>query len=268
LRPYPQYTGVTTGGGVFFGGNFGVGIADPVGQSKYNSLQVKADRRFAGGLTIFGFATWSKSFTMVTDQYPGARLMQLDAQPAATFSISWAWELPFGKGKAVLNGNSRVTNAIVSGWKLNGFLKYNSGLPLSITGAGAGSLAAVGYTQRGNAVAGVSPYGTTTPGDFDPATSKYLNSAAFTTSTGFNFGNLAPNLSWVRGFWGKQEALTLGRSFKMKERVTLDFSLDATNPFNFVRWSDASTNLLSPAFGKVTATSPGRTMQVNGALRF
>jgi hypothetical protein len=75
-------------------------------------------------------------------------------------------------------------------------------------------------------------------------------------------------LSWVRGFWGKQEALTFGRAFKIKERVTFDFSLDATNPFNFVRWSDPSTNLLSSAFGKVTATSVGRTMQVNGALRF
>jgi opacity protein-like surface antigen len=78
LRPYPQYTGVTTGGGVFFGGNFGVGVADPVGQSKYNSLQVKVTKRLSGGLTLFGFVTWSKGFTMVTDQYPGARMWQLD----------------------------------------------------------------------------------------------------------------------------------------------------------------------------------------------
>lgn len=273
LRPYPQYTGVTTSSGVFFGGGFPGGVADPVGQGKYNSLQVKVNRRFSAGLTLFGFVTWSKSFTMITDQYPGTRIWQLDQQPALTFSASWAYELPFGKGKPLLNGNSRTLNAVVSGWRVNGFVKYNSGLPLSVSAA-AGSLAAVGYTQRGNAMAGVSPYLTTNPRDFDPAKNKYLNAAAFSPATGFNFGNLAPTLSWVRGFWGKQEALTVGRAFKINERVTFDFSVDATNPFNFVRWNDpagsplAGLNVLSPAFGTVIAAAPGRTLQVNGVVRF
>ena len=269
LRPYPQYTGVTTSSGVFFGGGFPGGVADPVGQSKYNSLQVKANRRFSGGLTLFGFVTWSKSFTMVLDQYPGNRLWQLDAQPAYAMSVSWAYDLPFGKGKA-FNPNSRVANAIVSGWKINGFLKYNSGLPLAIAG-GAGSLPAIGYTQRGNAVSGVSPYKVTNPRDFDPAKNRYLNSFAFNTSTGFNFGNLAPSLSWVRGFWGKQEALTAGRTFRIKERLSLDLSVDATNPFNFVRWSDpsgASLSVVSPAFGAITAANPGRTLQANAMMKF
>jgi hypothetical protein len=252
---------------VFLGGGAPGGVGDPVGQSKFNSLQVKVNRRFSGGLTLFGFATWTKSFTLVTDQYPGARVMQLDAQPAATYSVNWAYQLPFGKNKAFLNSNSRVLNAVVSGWKINGFLKYNSGLPLSIT-AGAGNLGAIGYTQRGNAVAGVSPYLVTDPRDFNPATNRFLNAAAFTTSTGFNFGNLAPSLSWARGFWGKQEALTVGRTFKIKERFTFDLSVDATNPFNFVRWNDPNTNLLSAAFGTVTGSAAGRTLQVNGTLRF
>jgi hypothetical protein len=270
LRPYPQYTGVTTSSGVFFGGTFPGGVADPVGRAKYNSLQIKANRRFSQGLTLFGFVTWTKSFTLVTDQYPGSRIYQLDLQPALAFSVSWAWELPFGKGKSVLRNSSGVVNAIVSGWKVNGFLKYNSGLPLVVAG-GAGTLPAVGYTQRGNAVAGVSPYLTTTPSDFNPAKSKYLNVAAFTTSTGFNFGSLAPSLSWVRGFWGKQEALTIGRSFRIKERFTFELSADATNPFNFVRWSDptgASLSVVSPAFGTVTGANPGRTLQMNAVVRF
>ena len=81
-------------------------------------------------------------------------------------------------------------------------------------------------------------------------------------------GNLAPSLSWVRGFWNKQEALTIGRAFKIQERLTLDLSMDAQNPFNFVRWNNPNTNLLSPAFGSVTGTDIGRTMQANAAIRF
>jgi len=195
---------------------------------------------------------------------------------ALTMSVSWVYDLPFGKGKPILNSSSRAVNAAVSGWKINGMLKYNSGVPLSIA-AGAGNLGSVGYSQQGNAVSGVSPYLTTNPRDFDPATSKYLNSAAFTTSTGFNFGNLAPTLSWVRGFWGKSEMLTLGRDFKVKERTTLEFSVDAMNPFNFVRWANPNTGLVNAAFGKVTAVQTpgtgqaqpgGRTLQVNAALKF
>ena len=121
--------------------------------------------------------------------------------------------------------------------------------------------------QRGNAVAGVSPYLVTSPGDFTPQ-SKYLNSAAFTTSTGFNFGNLAPNLSWVRGFWSKQEALTIGRVFDLTEKCKLDVSADATNPFNFHRWNNPNTTLTSAAFGTVTGAADGRGMQLNATVRF
>jgi hypothetical protein len=268
LRPYPQYTNVLTSGGVFFGGGFPGGAADPVGQSKYNSLQVKANRRFSNGFTLFGFVTWSKGFTLVTDQYPGNRIFQLDAQPALTMSASWVYELPFGPGKALFNSSSRAINAVVSGWKINGFVKYNSGVPLSITNGNAGQLPAIGYTQRPSAVSGTSPYLVTNPRDFNPNSDKFLNKNAFALATGFNFGNLAPNLSWVRGFWGKQESLTLGRTFRVWERLLFDFSVDAQNPFNFVRWMNPSTNLLSPAFGVVTTAQPGRTLQVNGKLSF
>jgi len=108
----------------------------------------------------------------------------------------------------------------------------------------------------------------TNPADFNPATSRYLNAAAFTTTTGFNFGNLAPTLSWARGFWDKQESLSIGKAFRFNERWLLDVSADATNPFNLVRWSNPNTNRLSPAFGTVTATAPGRTMQLNAMLKF
>ena len=259
LRPYPQYTAVTSGPAL-------TGVPDPIGQQTFNSLQIKVNKRFSHGLTLFGFLTWMKSFTMALDQYPGDRIMQLDANPALTYSFSWAYALPFGKGQAVLNTDSRVVNAIVSGWKLNGMVKYNSGAPLSINAA-AGMLGQIGYSQRGNAVLGVSPYVTTNPRKFTPA-SRYLNSAAFTPSTGFDFGNLAPVLSWVRGFWGKQESLTIGRVFSVTEKMKLDVSADAVNPFNFHRWGTPNTFLLSPAFGMVTSCADGRTLQINASLKF
>jgi hypothetical protein len=75
-------------------------------------------------------------------------------------------------------------------------------------------------------------------------------------------------LSWVRGFWSKQEALTVGRVFSVTERLKLDFSADAVNPFNFHRWSNPNMTLTNAAFGLVTGASDGRTLQINAALRF
>jgi len=157
LRPYPQYTAVLSNA-----------ITNPDGEQKFNSLQSKFNKRFAKGLTVFGYFTWMKSFSLALQQYPGARFWQLDPNPAVSFSSSWAYELPFGHGKQLLASSSGVLNAIVSGWKINGFVKYSSGLPLTIT-AGAGSLATIGYTQWGNAVPGVSPYVVTDPRDFSPS---------------------------------------------------------------------------------------------------
>ena len=253
LRPYPQYTAVTTSPG------------EPSGQQKFNSFQTKATKRMAGGLTLFGYINWAKSFSLATAQYPGNRYWLQDPNAAFSMSFSWSYYLPFGTGKSLLHEN-RIARAIVSNWKINGFVKYNSGLPLTIS-AGAGNLGSIGYSQWGNAVLGVSPYLVTNPRDFSPS-QKFLNAAAFTTSTGYNFGNLASNLSWVRGFWFKEENLTLGRVFPIKERVKLDFSIDASNPFNFVRWGAPNTTLTSAAFGTVSSVSPGRTMQVNAAIKF
>jgi hypothetical protein len=255
LRPYPQYTAVTTSPN------------ESSGSQKFNSLQIKGNKRLSGGLTFSGFFTWSKSFSLNNTQYPGARYMQLDPNAAVAIGLNWAYELPFGKGKPILGGSSRVVNAVVSGWKINGAVKYSSGVPLTIGGA-AGSLGTIGYSQWANSVSGVSPYLVTSPSDVSLNSTKYLNAAAFTTSTGFNFGNVNNNLSWVRGFWSKDENLTFGRLFRVTEQVRFDLSVDANNPFNFHRWNNPNTSLTGGQFGIVSGVVNARTMQVNAALRF
>ena len=43
---------------------------------------------------------------------------------------------------------------------------------------------------------------------------------------------------------------------------------DATNPFNFVRWSNPNTNITSSNFGKVTGAAGGRSIQLNATVEF
>ncbi len=46
-------------------------------------------------------------------------------------NVSAVWQMPFGKGKALLNTNSRALDAIVGGWQLSGIYRWNTGLPIA-----------------------------------------------------------------------------------------------------------------------------------------
>ena len=59
LMPFPQYTSVGTGA-----------ENDPVGSARFNSLQVKATKRYSNGLTLLAFWTWMKNMsTLQSVQY-------------------------------------------------------------------------------------------------------------------------------------------------------------------------------------------------------
>jgi len=274
LKPYPQYTFVSSDVALL-----------PEGKAHYDSLQVKATKRFSHGLTGILFFTWMKNMTNAFGgntvysnfaegalQYPGTNPMVIDSgTPAATFSASWSYELPVGKSRPFLKNASRFTDAVLGGWKLSGSLRYQSGAALEINAInpfastlGYSSLAPFEYANYSGA-----PVYSTYSGGFDPNKDTYLNPAAFTSPALFSFGNTARYNSWVRGFWQNSEALELGKTFSVSERLKVDFSADFINPFNIVRWADPSTLAGIPTFGTVTnIQGTPRTIQLNGAMRF
>jgi hypothetical protein len=82
-------------------------------------------------------------------------------------------------------------------------------------------------------------------------------------------GNTGGPLAYVRGFAQKSESISLSKQVQLADTRRVGVGLDITNPFNFVRWNDPNTNISTgPAFGSVTGTQPGRTMQVNVSYSF
>ena len=99
----------------------------------------------------------------------------------------------------------------MSGWRFAGALRYQSGAALAITAAN--NLGPLGYEIKyANRVEGVDVYKDEQSG-FDPATDRYLNSAAFVAPAAFALGNTAGPLGYVRGFAQKSEALSMARTF-------------------------------------------------------
>jgi len=262
LKPYPQYTNV----------NFGT-AADPVGISKFNSLQIKGTKRFSRGWQLLGFYTWEKTMsTSAAPQNPLINRFQaltIDGSDIpSTLQVSANYQLPIGTGKTFLKNASGIAGRLISGWEMTTSLRYQSGIPLSI--GASGSLGTLGYGQTANYVGG-DPFLNTNPRDFNASTSRYLNINAFQNPSAYQFGNLAPRLSWLRGFTQKYESISLSKTTTIRERARLETSLDVIDPFNFHRWTNPNTSITSANFGQVTSTQVvggARTLQINATFKF
>ena len=258
LRPYPQFGTITVLGG-------------RVGIDRYNSLQTKLTRRFARGLTLMASFFWSKNLTNVGNAQnpynwggevsPSALTLPLD------FRTSLAYDLPFGKGKPLMNTTNPVLNAVLGGWQVVFFMERGSGTPLTITASN--TLSAYGFTKRANLVPGVPVTLDTSSSGFNPAVNLYINPAAFANPATYALGNTARTLSWLSGPGTSSEAGSINKRFNIfRERASMKIGADFMNPFNFVRWGNPVTSLTASNFGAITTSQPGRRIQLNVQIRF
>lgn len=120
LRPYPQFSGLSSW--------------DDDGSSKYNSFQMKVEKRFTKGYTLIAAYTASKFTEKVarlnaTDAGYEERLSDADAPHRLT--LTGIWELPFGRDRRFGHNMPAVMDALVGGWSINAIGTLQSGRPLS-----------------------------------------------------------------------------------------------------------------------------------------
>jgi hypothetical protein len=134
--------------------DFGQGgsYATTNGNSHYHSLQTKAEKQFAGGLSFLATYTWSQARTDSGDllnggsvggnfprapDVPGAGIAY--DYGLASFDIrnvvhlSGSYELPFGKGKRYMSGAGGVANTLLGGWTLSWGAVLQGGQPITLT---------------------------------------------------------------------------------------------------------------------------------------
>src|SRR5438132_2239835 len=144
LLPFPQYQsgGPQTNGGI----NTNCCLEN-LGQSTYNALQAKLERRFRNGLNVLASYTYSKTLTDADSAYAGLTAFSssdtftaqnprdLKSEKALSyqdvphaFVLSYLYELPVGKGKKFLDKGG-VVNKVLGGRQVGGVQRYQSGAP-------------------------------------------------------------------------------------------------------------------------------------------
>lgn len=257
LRPWPQYGDVDN-------------PFNPIGSASYNGLQSSLQMRLAKGLTFLLSYTFSKTIGNV-DSNSGPSAGAENAIFAGSFfqdyynprgqrsvtssdipnnvALSYTYQLPFGRGKALLN-HGGVVNAVVGGWSVSGIQHYQSGRPIHIEYDAFGSsnpyfAAGDGFSFRPDVVPGAPLK--------NPAYSKscshplvgserapcqfYINPAAFKLPPPGQFGN-APNLfSSLRMPAFINEDLSISKQVQLYENLNLQIQANFFNAFNRVIFS-------------------------------
>ncbi len=198
------------------------------------------------------------------------------------FVASFTYDLPIGTKRWLKVGDGLV-NTLIGGWRTSGVFTANSGVPLQITGAAGGSINA-----RPDLVEGVPLElpknlqgwydGNTTitlPSgrQYRPSAFSYLiyNPDAFrgrvlefTNADGskryvndvYWYGTAANTFDAIRSLPRWNVNLTLQKSFRLGEKVWLDFSAQATNAFNHTQWRP--TGFGRDLGGQATTTTNGQ----------
>jgi trimeric autotransporter adhesin len=236
--------------------------------SIYNALQVRLVRRFSKGLSLQGFYTFAKSLDNASTIGGSTPIVvQQDGNYAAERGLSAfdvrhqvrffsVYELPFGEHHR--RGNHGWTEHVLSNWRLQNIVTWQTGVPYTAylggtsSDNGTGASFSLRAEQIGNPNVGLCG---NSPLDF-------FNTAAFTTPAATTYGN--ERRGSIEGPCKFNWNASLAKSFRFgpQERHHLDIRWEIQNLSNTPSFTGLSTLLGSSSFGRVTSAGTMRTMDV------
>jgi len=248
------------------------------GDSSYDSVQVRIERRFRAGLSFLSAYTGSRSrdngssWMALSSALPGLpqNSFDLDAERGPSefdsphrWAFSSIWELPFGKGKRFLQGGG-AASSILGNWEFAGIATLQSGRPFS---AYYGASANFSGTSNGaNGGSGLDrPNQTGDPVLRDPDPSLWFDPGAFTAPDGA-FGDVGRNT--LRGAPVRNFDLALYKNVALGETGMLQLRVEFFNAFNTPNFFLPVGDLTNANAGRVLGAHDSRQIQFGLKLRF
>ena len=255
--------------------NSAISYLNSEGDSSYNALQMKIERRFTNGISALVNYTYSHAMGDSSNANLGAQnndgfrygnhlyeYGNLDFDVRHRLTSSYTWELPFGHNRHFASSTNTVTNLLIGNWELSGIVTLSSGTWFTVTDSNA-SFANSDGQQRPDMVPGQKANG-------KPCVAgTYFNTCAFQDPQLGSFGNVG--LNTLRGPGVENWDASLLKSFPLGESRRLEFRSEFYNLLNHTNFLFAapgpqngnnSTVLGSSTFGYVTASRPPRQIQL------
>jgi hypothetical protein len=244
LTPLPHFNGST--------------IATPAGYSYYHSLQAQVEKRLSAGLTFQAAYTWSKFMEAISYLEPTDSILHKvisDLDRPHRFVVSGVYQLPVGRGRAFGRGMNRWLDAVIGGWQAESMYEVQIGEPLGF----------------GNAIFNGQLSNIPLP------RAERTNERWFNTGAGFERNN-ANRLDWnLRTFPLRFSGVrapsinnldsSIAKNFRVSERVTAQFRMEAYNALNHVQFGNPNTDPYNTNFGVITGELGHGQRQVTFALK-
>ena len=243
--------------------------------SHYHGLQSSLRGNVTKDLFVQGAYTWSKAINMtdedgwVSTVWNWGPVINRNSATAGydrtqVFQMGYVYQLPVGKGKALMNTSNKAANLILGGWQTGGIYYAYSGTPFTVTADGT-RLASAGNLQTADQV-----------GDF-----KYLHGAGSNTPyfAGSNFANptAVPGSPIRFGTTGRNRFrgpgvasldFNLIKTFELTERLNVQFRAEAANLTNTPRFGNPGSNVDGGNFGIITGSGGERQLRFGVRVAF
>lgn len=254
--PYPQFLG-------------GVNVIDSEDYSRYHALELKLERRFAGGYSYLLGYTLSRSkdtrsydpaFTVVStgnNQSASSTPFDIfnrdlnfalsDFDRTHVFQAQGVWELPFGQGRRLASNIGRLADLLVSGWTLSGQMVSQSGRPMTVY-AGTNTLSNIVQTP---ADCTGCPHDMGSVHEEDGIVWYFApdERAKFSTPAAGEMGNTGRN--YFRGPGGYFVNLSLAKRTRIVGSQILEVRADSTNVLNHPIFGFPTLTTTFATFGRI-----------------
>lgn len=220
-------------------------------ESRYNSLQLKLNKRYSDGLSFLAAYTLSKSVDTAsvffgsgangTTIFPQDNFNSVDGERGPSdFDIRHRFVTSFVYRFPAISG---LPSALGDGWQVGGIVTLQSGQPFSVLMGTDNSSVGLG-NDRPNLVGD--------PNDGPHAVDEWFNTGAFVPNELLTFGKSGRNI--VRGPDYKNFDLVVAKHTPLSSRVSLEIRLEFFNFFNTAHFALPNNVFTAPNFGALFQT--------------
>ena len=239
-----------------------INLRDSSEYSIYHALQVKFQKRLSQGFWLLFSYAYAKSIDDMATSYNPLDWNGVTRGPSGNdfthaFTISSVYELPIGRGHALLPHMNPVLDVFLGGWQANGIYTFHTGLPstATLTSGLASQEVNTGGSDRPNQIAAAA-----LPSS-QRSLAEYFNTAAFAAlpAASYVFGNAGRDT--IRGPSFSNLDCSLFKNFEIKERYKLQVRGEFFNVANHPNYGQPGTSFGTATFGTITSLASNANMR-------